>query len=357
MDSVGASVTAGYNHSQPQAGQSVGETKHWTQSRTVRAFAVVGVPILGALAGLAVSFFAGPFAAIIAAGAVTVVLGAAVIGYFYHHRGTTSTDTVSTLPNAQTPVTPMQPPPYTASYVPPPPPPPYTPHSVPATTATAYAPAASPNPLPSDPPPGYTRYGTPAAAGLVVEPSDPPPEYTDLIAEEFIHGQENRATRMLQLYDLELYKSCHDGNCYFDSVVNQCPVGSNWTIQNLRNRVYQEALQWCNNYAVNYDPSVFSFENDLYGRLMFQNGLDALRTDKEWVDAADSVFTARVLNTPIVILNMDGTVGHAYDAQGQCMGDFLNVCRDLNYYRTILSDRFIVLVFDINHFMGIQPVS
>ncbi|WP_419834788.1 hypothetical protein [Endozoicomonas atrinae] len=349
MNAVEASVAAGYHPGQNQADNDVGQTKHWTQSRTVRAVAGIAVLALGGLAGLAASFFASTFVAIIAAAAVTVVVGVAVIGYFYHHSGDSHTPEPppSPFPVAQ----PIQPPPYTATYVPPPP---YSPPSAPAPTATAYAPAVSSNTLPSDPPPVYARYGTPAAR--VVDPSDPPPEYTALIAEQFIRDQESRTEWMLQAYDLELYKSCRNGNCYFDSVINQCPAGSNWTIHSLRNRVYQEAVQWCDNYASNYDPTIHSSENDLYERLIFQNGLEALRADREWVDATDSMFTAKVLNTPIVVLNIDGGVGHAFDAGGLFMNDVINASRNLDYYRTVLNDRFILLVFDTNHFMGINPI-
>ena len=351
MNAVEASVAAGYHPGQNQADNDVGQTKHWTQSRTVRAVAGVAVLALGGLAGLTASFFASTFIAIIAAAAVTVVVGVAVIGYFYHHSGDSHTPPppASPFPGAQ----PIQPPPYTATYVPPSPPP-YSPPSATAATATAYVPAVSSNTLPSDPPPAYARYGTPAAE--VVDPSDPPPEYTALIAEQFIRDQESRAEWMLKAYGVELYKSCRNGNCYFDSVINQRPAGSNWTIHSLRNRVYQEAVQWCNDYAPNYDPTIHSSENDLYGRLMFQNGLEALRTDKKWVDATDSMFTAKVLNTPVVVLNIDGGVGHAFDAEGRFMNDVINASRNLDYYRTVLNNRFILLIFDTNHFMGINPI-
>ncbi len=366
MNSVGASVAAGYHHSQPNNENNVGQTKHWTQSRTVRAVAGIAVLALGGLAGLAVSYFASPFAAIVVAGAVAVVLGVGLIGYFYHH----SKSCTATLSDAQTPASiqqppvssflgsqSVQPPPYTPYYEPPAPPPysPYAADSVPAKIATPRAPAVSLNTAPSDPPPAYTPFATPSSD--VTAPADLPPKYTDSLVEKFISGQESRADRMLQPYALDLYKSCRNGNCYFDSVINQCPAGSNWTIKNLRRRVYQVARQWCTDYAPNYDPSIHSSENDLYGRLMFQNGLKALKKDKEWVDATDSVFTAKVLNTPIVVLNINGGVAHAFDAEGRFMNDVINTSRDLGYYRTVLNDRFILLIFDTNHFMGVRRIS
>ena len=117
MNAVEASVAAGYHPGQNQADNDVGQAKHWTQSRTVRAVAGVAVLALGGLAGLAASFFASTFIAIIAAAAVTVVAGVAVIGYFYHHSGNSMTATPSDSHTPKSPASPfpgaqpIQPPP------------------------------------------------------------------------------------------------------------------------------------------------------------------------------------------------------------------------------------------------------
>ncbi len=273
MNSVEGPVVAGYQHSQPQVENSIGHTKHWTQSRTIQVLAGAAVVTLGVLAGLTVAFFASTFAASIVAGAVTVVLGVSLIGYVCH-PGQGSTATLA-----------------------------------------------------------------------------------DALLASFTNALEDRAAKMLQPYQLDLYKSCRDGNCYFDSVIHQCPAGSNWTIQNLRFRVYQEAKQWCEGYRRHFDPAIHSSENDLYSRLIFYKGLEDLQTDNAWVDATDSAFTAKILNTPIVVMNIDGSVAHAFDAEGQFMNDAINFSMDFGYFRNILNNRFILLIFDSNHFMGVSPIT
>ena len=359
MNTAGISAPNNHLYSQSKADGSVGQTKHWTQSRTVRNIAGIAVLAVGALAGVAASFFASPFAVIVAAGAVTVVVGVAVVGYFSFksHRDNSGTAMASISPAGQTPLPPSPETPQT------PPAMPAQPRSYPS-AANPYFPAANPYF------PAANPYFPETDSYLLKSHSQSayqaPPKYVPsanyqgrriITCKDYIHMQEDHAAKVVRSYGYRFYGSSRDGNCYFDSVVNQCPEGSGWTVHNLRNRVYQEAVRWCNNYAAHYNPKSHSFENDLYTRLIFQNGLNALKNDRQWADAADSVFTARVLNKPVVVINMNGSVGFAVDAQGQFMSDLLNATRRLDDYRIILDDQFILLIFDRNHFMGVHPIE
>ena len=345
MNTAGISAPNNHLYSQSKADGSVGQTKHWTQSRTVRNIAGIAVLAVGALAGVAASFFASPFAVIVAAGAVTVVVGVAVVGYFSFksHRDNSGTAKASISPAGQTPL----------------PPSPETPQTPPAMPA-------QPRSYPSAANPYFPETDSYLLKSHSQSAYQAPPKYVPsanyqgrriITCKDYIHMQEDHAAKVVRSYGYRFYGSSRDGNCYFDSVVNQCPEGSGWTVHNLRNRVYQEAVRWCNNYAAHYNPKSHSFENDLYTRLIFQNGLNALKNDRQWADAADSVFTARVLNKPVVVINMNGSVGFAVDAQGQFMSDLLNATRRLDDYRIILDDQFILLIFDRNHFMGVHPIE
>ena len=79
MNSVGVQTVQ--QPTQLQCSDSTAKTRHWSQSRIVRVVAGVAVVGLGALAGLALSFFTSTFTAILVAGAVSVILGGAVYGY------------------------------------------------------------------------------------------------------------------------------------------------------------------------------------------------------------------------------------------------------------------------------------
>lgn len=79
MNSVGVQTVQ--QPTQLQCSDGTANTKHWSRSRIVRVVAGVAVVGLGALAGLALSFFTSTFTAILVAGAVSVILGGAVYGY------------------------------------------------------------------------------------------------------------------------------------------------------------------------------------------------------------------------------------------------------------------------------------
>ncbi|WP_422488770.1 hypothetical protein [Endozoicomonas sp. ALE010] len=332
MNPVEASVATGYHHNQSHNDNNVGETKHWTQSRTVRAVAGVAVLALGGLAGLAVSLFASPLAAIIAAGAVTAVLGVCVIGYFYHHRGGNSTttppdiqspepisaDTVSPeapiqpSPSTASYIPPSSPPPSTASYAPPSPPTPSTASYVPPSAATpstapyvdpprfanyaSYVPSAPPpysafaeppasagtaaahvppvtsNPLPAEPPPAYT----PLPEFVVEDPFEPPPAYKIVGPEECIQMQETNVDALLRQHGETIYRSSRDGNCLYDSAAHQCPeIARDAT--DLRQQVARFAREWQQRYPdgnSNFSP----IEARAYARLQGDVGYDAGNT-------------------------------------------------------------------------------
>ncbi|MBO9483537.1 hypothetical protein [Salinisphaera sp. G21_0] len=321
MNPVEASVTTGYHHNQSHNDNSVGETKHWAQSRTVRAVAGVAVLALGGLAGLAVSFFASPLAAIIAAGAVTAVLGVCIIGYFYHHRGENSTttppdiqspepisadtgspeDSIQPSPSTTSYVPPSLPTPSTASYVPPAPPtpstasyvppapptpstapyvnppefahnasyvpsvpPPYSAYAEPPTSAgnaAAHVPSVTSNPLPDEPPPAYT----PLPGFVVADPFESPPPYKIVGPEEYIQMQETRVDALLRQHGETIYRSGRDGNCLYDAAAHQCPeIARDAT--DLRQQVARFAREWQQRYPdgnINFSP----IEARAYARL------------------------------------------------------------------------------------------
>lgn len=99
MNTVGISASNNHLYGQPRRchSHSVGQTKHWTQSRTVRNWAGMTVLAVGALAGVVTSFFAGPIAVMIATAVVGVVVGVAVVSYFNIHRRDKDTETTSRL--------------------------------------------------------------------------------------------------------------------------------------------------------------------------------------------------------------------------------------------------------------------
>ncbi len=347
MNAVEPSVVARYHLGQNQADNDVGQTKHWTHSRTVRAISGIAVLAVGGLAGLAASFFASTFVAIIAAAAVAVVAGAAVIGYFYHHSGDSHTPQPPASPGAL----PIQPPPYTPTYVPPPP---YSPPSAQAATATSYAPAFSSNIPPSDPPPAYPRYGTPAAG--VVDPYDLPPEYTAEMAEDFIRDQENRAERMLRENGLELYRSCRDGNCFYDSIAHQLRPQIANGAAGLRRQVADFARAWQQRHPV--DSGNFSpIEARVFARLReivavpgstdrVATGLDEIGILGCFADLFDIYFASQVVRRPITVINTFGGIVLAVDENGQPL-DWTPT-----YRPELLRQDGILLVHDSGHFMG-----
>ncbi|MGI2027917.1 hypothetical protein [Endozoicomonas acroporae] len=387
MNPVGASVATGYHHNQSHNDNNVGETKHWTQSRTVRAVAGVAVLALGGLAGLAVSLFASPLAAIIAAGAVTAVLGVCVIGYFYHHRGGNSTTTPPDIQSPEpisldtvSPEAPIQPSPSTASYVPPsaatpstapyvdPPrfanydsyvrsaPPPYSAFAEPpasAGIAAAHMPPVTSNPLPAEPPPAYT----PLPGFVVADPFEPPPAYEIVGPEEYIQMQETDVDALLRLHGETIYRSSRDGNCLYDSAAHQCPeIARDAT--DLRQQVARFAREWQQLYPDG--NSHFSpIEARAYARLKgdvgydagnttITNGLDEIAAPGCFSDHIDTFFLAQVAKMPVIVIDINNNVTLAVDKHGRSI-DWLDA-----YDSSLVPRRKILLVIDGPHFMGRQ---
>ncbi|KEI71786.1 OTU domain-containing protein [Endozoicomonas elysicola] len=379
MNAVGVPAPAGYIHSQSQPDNTVGQTKHWTQSRTVRAVAGLAVLALGALAGAVASFLSvSPFAAIIAAGAVAVVLGIAVIGYFYHHSGDASTATASKPPAVQT----------SASIQPPL----YTPPSIPVQTAP-YSPAVStqpaysfsgtqPHPAPMapafsptlQPPQAYTPPAGPppiySSAGVsppVVNTSGiaPPPSRSATVAdssgeilitaEDCIRIQEDNVTRLLEAYGYHFYQSSRDNNCFYDSISHQCPeIAPN--ARELRRQVAEYARNWQQLYPA-ADPTFSVLEASAHARLqndvlypdrgnIISSGLQEIETPGCFSDQVDAFFAAPVIRRPIVIIDINGNVTLAVNENGEVIDWTANFNRDLFPQNTVL------LVHDGPHFMG-----
>ncbi|MBO9495717.1 hypothetical protein J7438_16715 [Thalassotalea sp. G20_0] len=400
MNPVEVSVATGYHRNQSHNNNNVGKTEHWTQSRTVRAVAGVALLALGGLVGLAVSFFASPLAAIIAAGAVTAVLGVCIIGYFYHHGGGNSSTTppdihspepisadtgsaeVSIQPSPSTAsYVPSSPPlSSTASYVPPSPPlpstapcedppglpyaasyvpsapPPYSPFAEPpasAGTAAAHLSSVTSNPLPAEPPPAYT----PFPASVVADPFEPPPAYKIVDSDEFIQMQETGVDSLLRQHGETIYRSSRDGNCLYDSAAHQCPeIARDAT--DLRQQVARFAREWQQCYPdgnINFSP----IEARAYARLQgdvgyvaggttIANGLDEISVPGCFSDHIDTFFLAQVAGMPVIVIGIDNKVTIAVDENGQSM--------DLpeTYDSNLVPRRKILLVHDGPHFMGRQ---
>ncbi len=378
MNPVGASVAAGYPHSQSHNGNNVGETKHWTQSRTVRAVAGVAILALGGLTGLAVSFFASPFAAIIAASAVTAVLGVCVIGYFYYHSGSATPPDIETPEpvsagegNPEAPVQPSSstasfvppappstaaymppsPPPYTAFYVPPPPYSPYAVPSAPAETVAGHVPSVTSNTAPAEPPPAYT----PLPASSVPDPTEPPPAYKLVDSEEFIRMQEASVDALLRQHGENIYRSSRDGNCLYDSAAHQCPeIAKDAT--DLRRQVACFARNWQQRYPngnINFSPVEARAYARLQGDVGYEagdttitNGLEEIAVPGCFSDHIDTFFLAQVARMPVIVIDTDNHVTIAVDENGKSM-DWLDA-----YDRNLVPRRKILLVRDGPHFMG-----
>ncbi|USE39477.1 OTU domain-containing protein [Endozoicomonas sp. SCSIO W0465] len=287
---------------------------------------------------MAVSFFASSIAAIIAASAVTVVLGIAVIGYFSHHNDRSSNapqldiEPPATLSaGAGNPAAaPIQPPPYNTSYAPPPP----------------YSPYASP-------PPGYTSFGIPASE--VTNPYELPPTYKEIGSEKFIRMQEANVDYLLRQHGESIYRSSRDGNCLYDSAAHQCPeIARDAT--DLRHQVGFFARNWQQRYQhgnINFSPIEARAYARLQGDVSYEagdtvitNGLEEIETPGCFSDHIDTFFLAQVARMPVIVIDTDNNVTIAVDENGRSM-DWLET-----YDRNLVPSRKILLVRDGPHFMG-----
>nr|MDT0253484.1 hypothetical protein [Endozoicomonas sp.] len=292
MHAAGASTQTGYSYSQSQSDNTVSQTKHWTQSRTVRAVAGLAVLGLGALTALTVSFFASTFAAIIAAAAVTVVSAFAVVGYFSHHSSNTITPAFSTATTSKPPVY----------------------HPFPAADNSGKGRSTAEN----------------------------------------IRLQEENVRRLLEGYGYRFYQSSLDGNCFYDSIAHQCPeIARNAT--ELRRKVADFARNWQHYSNDNQNFSVLEacayarLLNDVgneVGGHAIATGLEEIATTGRYSDQIDAFFTAQVTRRPIVIIDRNGEVKLAVDENGKAI-DWTQ-----SFNRELFPQNSILLVHDGGHFMG-----
>ncbi len=378
MNTAGVPAPTGYTHSQSQPDNTVGQTKHWTQSRTVRAVAGFAVLALGALAGgVAALFSVSTFAAIIAAGAVAVVLGIAMIGYFYHHSGNASTATTSKPPAVQPSATSIQPPVHTPPSMPVQPPP-YSPSVVtppaaysfsgtpthPAPMAPALSPTLQPpqaHTPPAGPPPIYSPPPVVNTSRVVPPPYRPAPIADNsgdilLAAEDFILLQEGNVRSLLEQYGHRFYQSSRDGNCFYDSIAHQfCPQMADGTAY-LRRQVADFARVWQQRHPVdngNFSP----IEARVFARLQeiaavpgkrdrVAAGLEEIGIQGCFADLYDIYFASQVVHRPITVIDIRGDIVLAVDENGQPI-DWTST-----YRRELLRPDAILLVHDNGHFMG-----
>lgn len=355
MNTVGTSASAVYSYTQPHP-DSAGQTRHWTQSRTVRAVAGLAVIGLGVITGLTVSLFASPFAAIIAAGAVTLLSGGGIIGYFFYHRHIESIESSALssvpadcrFPEQTAHSLPTQPPAYTSSVGPPP------------AYSSSYTPVLRKKSVsPCGPPPAYCARGITASEA---DPFELPPAYTVgsrgeilLTADDFIHNQEDKVRQLLTNHGDRFYQSRRDGNCFYDSIAHQCPeVARNAT--KLRRKVADFARKWQQSHR-NYHENFSTLEACAYARLRhdvsyeageqtISNGLEEISTPGCFSDQIDSFFAAQVVRRPIVTIDIHGNITLAVDENGKSINWVTT------YNRELLPANTILLIQDGAHFMG-----
>ena len=105
---------------------------------------------------------------------------------------------------------------------------------------------------------------------------------------------------------------------------------------------------------MNNDPYLAAnqIEAGLLNRVNQENGIAEISTDTVYADQSDAYFVARMLNRPIVIVDIYGHPGFTVNRDGTAL-DWIWGAPVLD--RQLIPDDTMILIHHVNHFMGVDP--